>query len=106
MMGQVVEARPPAVQRIFGIPAIGDRAEARLERIVEQQPADEALAEAEQLLDHFDRGEAADHAGDRAENAGLGARRDRPFRRRLGEQAAIRRARIAGCVASRRRGRW
>ena len=95
-----------AVQRILGVPAIGDSAEARLEghrRAAAGRPGSRRGRAAPSPPRPR---RAADHAGDRAENAGLGTWRDRALGRRLGEQAAIRRARIAGGVASRRRGRW
>src|SRR5262245_47314607 len=88
-MGEIAEAGIAAVERIIGVPTIGDRAHPRLERIVEEQLADEALADLEQLLHHFDRGKRADDARDRPENAGLRAWRDRAFWGRLGEKAAI-----------------
>ena len=56
---------------------------------LKEQPADEALADLKQLLDHFDRGKISHDARDRPENAGLRARRDRAFRGRLGKEAAI-----------------
>src|SRR5262245_60241347 len=88
-MGEIAEAGIAAVQRIVGVPAIGDRADPRLERVVEQQPANEAFANLEQLLHHFDRGKRADDARDRPEDASLRARCDRAFRRWFGEEAAI-----------------
>src|SRR5262245_45680531 len=97
-MGEIAEAGIAAVQRIVGVPAISDRAHPRLERIIEEQPADEAIANLKQLLHHFDRGKRADDARDRPENAGLGAWRDRAFRGRLGEEAAIGGARLAPLV--------
>ena len=49
----------------------------------------QAVADAQDLLDHLDRLQGADHAGGGAEHAALGAGRDQ-VRRRLGrEQAAI-----------------
>src|SRR5262245_65762588 len=97
-MGQIAEAGIAAVQRIVGVPAISDRAHPGLERIIEEQPADEALADLKQLLHHFNRGKRADDARDRPENAGLRAWRDRALRGRLGEDAAIGGARLAALV--------
>src|SRR5262249_23893953 len=94
-MRQVMEARFATVEWIIGVPGIGDGRETRLKRVVEQESADQALADAEQLLYHLDRLEAADDACDPAENPGLRAWRHRAFRWRLGEQATMGRARIA-----------
>src|SRR5260370_480467 len=48
-----------------------------------------AKAEGTDLPDHLDRHERAEHAGQRAENAGLRAGGNAARRRRLGEQAAV-----------------
>ncbi len=59
------------------------------QRVVDQQRAVEAVAEAQQLLQHLDRLQRAEHAGDGAEDAGVLAARHQIGRRRLAEQAAI-----------------
>ena len=55
-----------------------DRAEAEGERIDEQQLARAVLAERDELAHRLDRGEAADHAGQRAEHALVRAADVRP----------------------------
>ena len=68
---------------------VADRVEARGQRVVEQQAADQRFADAGDQLDHLHRLQRADDAGQRADDAGLGAGRHQSGRRRLGEQVAI-----------------
>ncbi len=65
-------------------------------RVVEEEPADERLADADNELDRLGRLEGPDDPGEHAEDAGLRARRDELGRRRLGVQAPV--ARTGACV--------
>ena len=67
-------------------------AELQLERVVDQHPADHRIAGTGYELDGFGRLQRTDRPAEHAEHAALGARRDHPGRRRLGEQAAIARS--------------
>jgi hypothetical protein len=87
-----------AGERIGGIPAVLQRLEAHRARVEHDQPADQALAETDDLADDLKRHQRAEHAGERAENAGLCASRHRAGRRGLGKQAAI--GRVARAVRS------
>src|SRR3990170_434545 len=98
MMGKVMEARLPTVQRVVRVPSVSDGGKSRLKGVVEEEPADQALADADQLFHHFDGGKRADHPCHRAENASLRAGRDRSLRRRLREQGTIGRKWGAVCV--------
>ena len=60
-----------------------------LQRVEQQQPADERLARAEDQLDRLGRLNRADDAGQHAEHAAFGAARHEARRRRLGIEAAI-----------------
>src|SRR5205807_944369 len=80
--------------RAFRILADADRVKAGAQRIVEQQRAVEAVAESQKLLQHLDRLQGAEDAGDGAEDAGGLAARDEVGRRRLAEEAPV--ARMAG----------
>src|SRR5207237_1391538 len=77
------------------VPPIVQRLEAHRARVDHQQPAGEPFAEPDDLADHLECHHGADHAGERAENAGLRAGRDRAGGRRRGKQAAIGRVRLA-----------
>ena len=63
-----------------------------VERVEQQQPADQRLADAERELERLVRLERADDAGQDAEHAALGARRRELRRRRLRVEAAVARA--------------
>ncbi|OLB73875.1 MAG: hypothetical protein AUI16_16080 [Alphaproteobacteria bacterium 13_2_20CM_2_64_7] len=65
------------------------RLEAHGAGVEHEEPPDEPLAETDDFPDHFERHQRAKHAGERAEDAGLRAGRNRAGRRRLGEQAAV-----------------
>ena len=56
MMREIVEAGIAAVQRIAGVPAIGDRAETRLKCIIEEEPSNKALADLKQFFYDLNRG--------------------------------------------------
>ena len=64
------------------------------ERVEEQQPADERVADPERELQRLGRLDRADHARQHAEHAALGAARGELGRRRLREEAAVARARL------------
>src|SRR6516225_6747577 len=78
-----------ARERIGRVPCVVERLEAHGAGVEHEEPADEPLAEVDDFPDHFERDERAEHAGERAENAGLRAGRNRAGRRRLGEKAAV-----------------
>ena len=63
-----------------------------LERVEEEQPADQRVADPERELQRLVRLERADDAGQHAEHAALGAARRELGRRRLREEAAVARA--------------
>src|SRR5205814_5281439 len=75
-----------------GVAAQLDLVELRRQRVEEQQPADQRLADPERELERLARLQRADHARQRAEHAALGARRRELGRRWRGEEAAIARA--------------
>ena len=77
--------------------------EALGEAVIEQQPADQRLADPGDELQHLHRLQRTDDAGERAENAGLGAGRQQAFRRRLGEEVAI--GRVVALLGLQRRHR-
>src|SRR5256885_9793685 len=65
------------------------------ERVVEEQPADEGLADPERELERLRGLNRPDHAGQHAEHAALGAAWRHVRRRRLWEEAAVARP-VAG----------
>ena len=67
-------------------------AEFHPERVVNQEPSHERLADAHDELDRFGRLNRADDAGQHAQDPSLGAARHQSGRRRLGIEAAIARA--------------
>ena len=87
--GECGPRRRIAAQRAAGVSRQPDSTECRSERLVDQHPAGETVAEAEQCLQHLGRLHRAQHAGERTENAGLVAARHQIVGRRFGEQAAI-----------------
>ncbi len=96
---QIPDRRFFAAERIVFVPRIAQRLEAHRARVDHQEPADQALAEADDLADHFQRHHRAEHARQRAENAGFRASGNRALRRRLGKQAAI--GRVVRAVGAR-----
>src|SRR6516164_5948159 len=97
-MRQVMVTWVSPVQRIVGIPRIVQRAEARLQSVIEKQASDQALTNREQLLHHLHRLQGPHHAGDGTENTGLRTWRDGSGGRCVGKQTAIAGARIAVSV--------
>ncbi len=73
----------------LGVAAHLEGAEALLERVVGEQPADERVAEVEDELDRLERLDRPDDAGQHPEDARFGAARCELGRGRLGEQAAV-----------------
>src|SRR4029077_18646669 len=63
--------------------------ELRRERVEEQQPADERVADPGRKLDRLVRLQRADDARQHPQHAALGARRRELWRRRLREEAAV-----------------
>ena len=86
------------MQRVVGIVGVSHAREAGGKGVVEQEPAHQALADAEDLLHHFDCLERADHAGHSTQDARFRAGRHGALGRRLGEQAAIGGTRRAGLI--------
>src|ERR1700756_269986 len=78
-----------AAGRAFRVLADADRMKAGAQRIVEQQGAVEAVAECQKLLQHLDRLQGAEDAGDGAEDAGGLAARHEVGRRRLAKEATV-----------------
>ena len=78
-----------AAHRAVRIAAQRDLVEARLERVDQQQPADQRLADVQQQLQRLGGLQRAHDAGQHAEDAALGAARGHVDRRRLGEEAAV-----------------
>src|SRR6516162_7610817 len=78
-----------ARERIGRVPSVVERLEAHGAGVEHDEAADEPLAEADDFPDHFERHQRAEHAGERAEDAGLRASGNRAGRRRLGEKAAV-----------------
>src|SRR5215510_718168 len=78
-----------ARERIGRVPCVVERLEAHGAGVEHDEAADEPLAEPDDFPDHFERHQRAEHAGERAEDAGLRASGNRAGRRRLGEKAAI-----------------
>src|SRR5438093_2624302 len=83
------DGRMLAARGALRIAAELDLAEARLERVEEEEASDERLADHEQQLDRLVRLERADDAGKDAEDPRLGAIRCELCRRRLVEEAAV-----------------
>ena len=78
-----------SADRALGVLAQLELAEAHGERVDEKQAADERFALAEDELDDFRGLDGADHAGQDAENAALGAAWHEAGRRWLGIEAAV-----------------
>ena len=86
------DRRVVPADRALGIATDRDLGERGRERVEEQQPPDQRVADAERQLERLVRLQRADHAGQHAEDAALGAARRQLGRRRLREQAAVARA--------------
>ena len=95
MNRKVADGRLRARQRIGRVPGIAQRLEPHRACVDHEQPPDQALAEAHDLADDFERHHGAEHARHGAEHAGLCAGRHGTGRRRLREQAAVGRIRRA-----------
>ena len=92
VVDQLGHGRMRAADRAVGVLAQLQLAEAHPQRVVDQEPADQRLAGAEDQLDRLGRLDRADDAGQHAEHAAFGAARHQSGRRRLGIQAAVARA--------------
>src|SRR5262249_18395386 len=71
---EIGDGRMLSAERIVLTPAISQRLEPHGAGVDHQQAPDQPLAEADDLADHFERHHRAEHAGQRAEDAGLRAR--------------------------------
>ena len=75
--------------RALGVLAELELAELHLQRVEQQQPADQRVADPDDQLDDLVGLERADDPGQHAEHAALGAGRHQARRRRLREEAAV-----------------
>src|SRR5277367_337159 len=89
IVNQLLHGRMRAADRAVGVLAQLELAEVHVQRINEQQAADERVADAEDELDRLSRLNHADQAGKNAQDPTLGARRHQAGRRRLWIEAAI-----------------
>src|SRR5579884_3116546 len=85
----VGDRRLVAAHGAVGPPLDAHLVELRRERVEEEQPADQRLADPERQLERLVRLQRADDARQHAEHAALGARRRQLRRRRLREEAAV-----------------
>ena len=92
VVNQLGDRRMRAAHRAVRILPQLQLAEAHPQRVVDQEAADQRLADAGDQLDRLGRLDHADDARQHAEHAAFGAARHQPGRRRLGIQAAIARA--------------
>src|SRR5262249_1535703 len=92
VVDQLRDRRPVAADRALRVAPDLELAERHLHRVVRRQPAEERLALAQDQLHRLGRLDAADQAGQDAEDAALGAARYFAGRRRLREEAAVARA--------------
>src|SRR5688572_23363080 len=90
------EARPRRAVAAGGIRRERELGEALAQGVVVEQAPDQRLAEAEQELHRLDRLERPDHAGQRAEHAGVGAGGRELGRRGRGIEAAVARPAARG----------
>ena len=81
-----------AADRALGITRQLQLPEAHAERVIDDEPADQRLADAEKQLDRFGRLDRADDPGQDAEDACFGAARHEARRRRFRVQAPIARS--------------
>ena len=96
VVDQLADRRVVAAHRALRIAPQLQLAEAHVPGVVEQQPADQRRAAAEQQLDRFGRLNRADDARQHAEHAAFRAARHQAGRRRLRVEAAIARAVLRG----------
>ena len=78
-----------AARGTCGVLSNVDRAELHPERVDEQQPAGERLADSDDQLDRFRRLNRPHQTRQHAQHAALGTARHQAGRRRFGEEAAI-----------------
>src|SRR5262245_48154172 len=84
-----LDGRVVAAHRAARVAANLEFLELHLESVIEHEPADERRAFAQDNLDRLGRLDAADEAGEYAQDASFSAARHFARRRRLGIQAAI-----------------
>ena len=89
VVDQLGDRRVRAAHRAVRILPELQLAEPHPQRVVDQEPADQRLADAGDQLDRLGRLDDADDARQHAEHAAFGAARHEPGRRRLRIQAAI-----------------
>ncbi len=87
-----------AGQRIFRVPGDRHDFEPARQRVVNEKPAGEAFADAEDLLDDLGCLQGADDARHRPEHANLGTVGDEALGRRFRKYAAQRRIGCPGCI--------
>ena len=92
VVDQLGDFRVRAAHLAVGVLAQLDELEGHIQGVVQQQLADQRLADAQDQLDRLGGLQGADGAGQHAQHAALGAGGHQPGRRRLGEQAAVARA--------------
>ena len=92
VVDQLLDGRVVAAQRTLWIAAQLDFAELHLERIENQQSADERIALAQRKLDDLRGLDASDDSGQHTQYAALGAAGHHARRWRLGVEAAVARA--------------
>src|SRR5919202_5292374 len=88
----VGDGRALAADRALRVAPDRHLVELRGERVEQEQPADERLADPERELERLARLQRADDPREDAEHAALGARRRELRRRRRGEESAVARA--------------
>ena len=94
-----LDRRLVAAQWIVRIPRIAQRLEPHRAGVDHEQAADKTFTEADDFTDDFQRHQRAEHARQRAQDAGFGARRHGAGRWRLGKKTAV--SRIARSVSAR-----
>ena len=100
LQGRTPPAEPAsllgAAEAASGVARDFKRGEILPERIVGEEAATQRFADAGDELDRFERLKTADHAAERAEDAGFAAVGDGAGRGWLGEKAAVARAALGG----------
>src|SRR5512143_243695 len=99
MKREIPDRRLVAAQPAAGIAPNPNASPCPGERVNDQQPSGKADADAQQLLDHLGRLQAAERAAERAEYARLGAARDVALRWRRTIEAAVARPGVGAFAA-------
>ncbi len=92
VVNQLVDVGVRSAHAAFGILLERDEVEGHVERVVEQQLADQRVADPEQQFERLGGLQRADGARQDAQHPALRAGGDQPRRRRFGEQAAVARS--------------